>query len=451
MSVRSLKHTSVKSAQKTSSGVFSSTTPPTDPTAGALWFNTELGKTFVWYIDVDGGQWVEVGSDAAPAPLNDLDYFSDVALSSSTAGDALVYNGSEWTNQPRPGRNLVNNGAVQVHQRGTSATGITASGYYTIDRWRFFTTGVGTWTQTIENDAPTGSGLRKSVKVLCTTANAAPGADQEVTFYQQIEGQNLQHIKKGTVDANPVTLSFWVKSNVTGTYISELRDGNSSVRQVSAQYTISTSATWEKKVIVFPEDLLGEIANNTAGGILVNFFLSAGSNYTSGTLNTVWNLDVTANRAIGQTNLAANTNNYWQITGVQLEVGPVATSFEFKPYEQELAECQRYYFRVFPETTNRIISQGYNNSSTAHISVTEFPVTMRTRPGSLEQNGTASHYTIAHQATTTNCSSVPTYNVATTANAGVSTFSVASGLTAGQSARVLTNDATAYLAWSVDL
>jgi hypothetical protein len=252
--------------------------------------------------------------------------------------------------QGAPNRNLIINGAMQVAQRGTSTASITSSGYYTVDRFQMANVTLGTWTQSVENDAPTGSGFRKSLKVLCTTADAAPAAGDVLAINHLFEGQNLQLISKGTASAQQLTLSFWVKSNVTGTYIVNLRDDDNT-RSVSTSYSVSASATWEKKTIVFPADTTGAFDNDNAGSLGLVFFLGAGTNFTSGTLNTSWASTVTANRAVGQTNLAAATNNYWQITGVQLEVGAVATPFEFKPFEQELKECQRYFEKSYDLST----------------------------------------------------------------------------------------------------
>jgi hypothetical protein len=245
-----------------------------------------------------------------------------------------------------PFRNLIINGAMQVAQRGTSVTGITGVGYNTADRFQIVASSLGTWTQSVENDAPTGSGFRKSLKMLCTTADAAPASSDLLKLNHNIEGQNLQAIRKGTSSAQQLTLSFWVKSNATGTYIVELND-NDNTRSVSAAYSIASSGTWEKKTIVFPADTTGAFDNDNALSLQLGFFLGSGTDRTSGTLQTSWGSEVAVNRAVGQTNLAAATNNYWQITGVQLEVGAVATPFEFKPFEQELRECQRYYEKSY--------------------------------------------------------------------------------------------------------
>jgi hypothetical protein len=243
-------------------------------------------------------------------------------------------------------KNLIINGAMQVAQRATSVSSVTSGGFLTVDRWNQGITTQGTWTVSVENDAPTGSGFRKSHKMLCTTADASPAAADNIQFFQPVEGQNLQQIKKGTAAAEQLTISFWVKSNVTGTYIVNLYD-NDNARIISKSYTISASGTWEYKTITFPADTTGAFDNDNNLSLYVIWGLGAGSNMTSGTLATTWQSAVEANRYPGQTNLAAATNNYWQVTGIQLEVGDTATPFEFKPFDIELAQCQRYYVNMY--------------------------------------------------------------------------------------------------------
>jgi hypothetical protein len=278
-------------------------------------------------------------------------------------------------------RNLVINGAMQVAQRGTSTASITSSGYYTADRFRLDITTQGTWTQSVENDAPTGSGFRKSLKMLCTTADATPAAGDRIMISTTSEGQNLQAIRKGTSSAQQLTASFWVKSNVTGTYIVSFFDYDNS-RSVSAAYSIASSGTWEKKTIVLPADTTGAFDNDNAASLDLNFYLGAGTDFTSGTLNTVWSANNNANNAVGQTNLAAATNNYWQITGVQLEVGAVATPFEFKPIDVEFAQCQRYY-------NLNLNGSGWSNSTTQVAFSAPTATLMRATPSVTLINGTS--------------------------------------------------------------
>ena len=305
------------------------------------------------------------------------------STSTAAGGISIAADGSVSGALPSPNRNLLYNGAMQVAQRGTSTAGITSGGYYTADRFAHDLSSLGTWTQSIENDAPSGSGLRRSLKYLCTSADSSPSASDRLYLLQVLEGQDVQRIAKGTASAQQLTLSFWVKSNVTGAYRVEIFDADNT-RQVSGAYAISASATWERKTITFPADTTGALDNDNSASLYVNFWLGAGSNYTSGTLNTSWAASTDANRAVGQTNLAAATNNYWQITGVQLEVGPVATSFEFKSYGQELRECQRYYQRTVAGTGFGYCAYGNAiDSTTARVGL--FPkVTMRAVPTSTE-------------------------------------------------------------------
>jgi len=279
--------------------------------------------------------------------------------------------------------NLIINGAMQVSQRGTSTTGITGTGYYTADRWLSGVGTMGTWTQTVENDGPTGSGFRKSFKILCTTADASPAAGDFVNVRQSLEGQNVQSIRKGTSDAQQLTMSFWVKANVTGTYIVELNDIDNS-RVVAASYSILSSGTWEKKTLVFPADTTGVLDNDNAVSLRPQFWLGAGSDFTSGTLATSWQSSTNANRAVGQVNLAAATNNYWQITGVQLEVGPVANPFNFKDFGTELAACRRYYKRNTAGTIFGLVL-GTGSSANTTVAIATFnDGLMRVAPTSVE-------------------------------------------------------------------
>jgi hypothetical protein len=298
----------------------------------------------------------------------------------TVAGVDASGNGVGGLAHPPTFKNLVINGAMQVAQRNTSVAGITTSDYRTVDRWFFSMSSLGTWTQTAENDAPTGSGFRKSTKVLCTTADASPAAGDYLGFEQRFEGQNLQQIAKGTSSAKELTASFWVKSNVTGTYIVELNDNT---RTVNKSYTISSSGTWEKKTITFPADTTVTIDNDNALRFVLLFWLGAGSTFTSGTLQTSWASTVNANRAVGQVNLASATNNYWQITGVQLEVGSTATEFEFKPIDVELAQCQRYYWKGTGSDYNAY-GMGHMGGSTTATIVVPVTVTMRANPTAIE-------------------------------------------------------------------
>ena len=237
-------------------------------------------------------------------------------------------------------KNIIINGSMDIAQRGTSVAGV--GNAYVLDRWNILPGTLGTWTKSQSTDVPTGQGFATSLKMDCTTADASPSASEFLMVRQKFEGQNLQYIKKGTANAESTTLSFWVKSNKTGTYICELRDSDNS-RQINKSYTINSANTWEKKTITFPGDTTGTLDNDNAVSLSLQFWLGAGSDYTSGTLQTDWGSQTPANRAVGQVNLADSTSNEWYVTGVQLEAGSVASDFEFLPVDVNLQRCQRYF------------------------------------------------------------------------------------------------------------
>jgi len=240
-------------------------------------------------------------------------------------------------------RNLIINGAMQVSERDTSQGGITSSGYYTLDRFKTEISSAGTWSNSQSSTSP--DGFSYSLKFDCTTADGSLSAGNYLLLSQYIEGQNLQHLKKGTSDAEALTLSFHVRSNKTGTYIVEFYDSDNS-RSISKSYTISSADTWEKKTITIDGDTSGAFGADNGGSLGIFFYLAAGSNFTSGTLNTSWGSRTLANIAVGQVNLADNTSNEWYITGVQLEVGRKETIFEHTSQGEMERLCQRYFFKT---------------------------------------------------------------------------------------------------------
>ena len=295
---------------------------------------------------------------AIPLSANDLE---DNIISTAKIQDNAV-TAAKYI-EPIPFRNIIINGDMSIAQRGTSTASITADGYYTIDRMKTVCTTMGTWTQSQSTDVPTGQGFANSLKMDCTTADASPASGDVIRIQHRIEGLNLQYLKKGTSNAESTTVSFWVKSNKTGTYIIELYDvGNA--RQISKSYTIDSASTWEKKTITFAGDTTGAIDNDNSAGLQFGFYLGAGSNYTSGTLNTSWNSVTTANRAVGQVNLADSTANEFFITGIQLEAGTTASDFEFLPVDVNLQRCLRYYEKKKATTNYGNYANGQCNSTT---------------------------------------------------------------------------------------
>ena len=286
-----------------------------------------------------------------------------------------------------PFRNIIINGDMSLAQRATSASSITSGGYHACDRWKEDMTSAGTWTISQSTTVPTGQGFATSLKMDCTTANGSLSANSELMVQQRLEGQMLQYLKKGTSDAVSTTLSFWVRSNKTGTYICELQDVDNT-RQISKSYTISSANTWEKKTITFPGDTTGALDNNNARSLDCSFYLAAGSDLSSGTLSTTWTAKTDANRAVGQVNLADSTSNEWYVTGVQLEAGTSASDFEFLPVDVNTTRCFRYYQKTFEYSQVPVDNsqkfeyhfiEPYSGSSISGI-ISYFSVEMRVQP-----------------------------------------------------------------------
>ena len=276
-------------------------------------------------------------------------------------------------------RNLIINGAMQVAQRDTSST---SAGMKTVDRFmlEWYNTDQVAFTQSQSTDAP--PDFSKSFKVDVTTAETTLDANEYSWIRYVLEAQDCQQLNYNSSNAKSVTLSFWVKSYQTGDFAVNLNkypDGSN--RAITSTYTVNQSATWEKKTITFVGDTAGGGINDDNGmGISIYFFLAAGTDFKGSSANTnQWADYTSAGWANGQAvNLFSSTDNYLQITGVQLEVGSVATDFEHRSYAQELALCQRYY-QVIAEGQNSIIGICYTVSSYFY-SIIDLLVPMRTTP-----------------------------------------------------------------------
>jgi hypothetical protein len=282
----------------------------------------------------------------------------------------------------------------------------------------------------------------------CTTADAAPSGADVLILEQIFEGQNLQYLKKGTANAVSLTLSFWVKSTKTGTFIATLQDNDNS-RTISKSYTVNVTDTWEKKTITFEGDTSGVLGNDNGASLILQLWLGAGTDYTSGTLATSWEPTVTANRAVGQVNIADSTSNDWYITGVQLEAGTTASDFEFLPVDVNLARCQRYYYghAIGSDTFKPIGGVSYYSSSIV-IGFLQFPSTMRTIPSLVSTSG-VSFYRIDRNTSQNYLNSLTIVNTSENMT-GVVNITEASG-TAGDSGWLYTNDASATVAFNSEL
>ena len=347
-------------------------------------------------------------------------------------------------------RNFVINGAFQVAQRATSVTGVTGDGYQAVDRFKTAISSAGTFTLSQAADGP--AGFSTCHKFDCTTAKSSLDAGNYILFFQTIEARNLQSLGFGSSGAKQITLSFYVKSNKTGTYIAELALGDATNASNNSQaYTISSANTWERKTLTYAAQTVDVINNDSGEGMNIFFWLGAGSQWSSGTLNpNVWANTTSANRAVGQVNLADSTSNEWSITGVQLELGEQATPFEHRSFGDELRKCQRYY-AVRENTAGSLkyysqALQAYNTTSVYGV-IADYPVTMRTTP-TVSQSGTFGAYT----ASSGNASMPSTIgNLFATSHAwGTGGWDSGSSLTAGH-ASVMYADTNAKLMADAEL
>jgi hypothetical protein len=239
-------------------------------------------------------------------------------------------------------KNRIINGDMRIDQRNAGAA-VTANTGYSLDRWKIFNNTDGAWSIQQDSSAPTE--FNNSLKVTVTTADASLGSTQNAWITQAIEGFNTSDLGWGTANAKTVTFSFWVRSSLTGTF-SLFFLNSAANRSYVTNYTINAADTWEQKSVTLTGDTSGTWIGATNGiGLYAAFNMATGSSYI-GTVNT-WGSYIQATS--GSVQLLSTLNATWYITGVQLEVGSVATPFERRPYGTELQLCQRYYETTYPE------------------------------------------------------------------------------------------------------
>ena len=288
--------------------------------------------------------------------------------------------------QQGKGKNYIYNGDTSLCQRATSVSNVGDGneGYHVQDRYSVEVSGSspsGKLTMSRATEVP--DGFQYSMKFDCTTAESSLAADESFRFEQRLEGQDLYAWKKGTSDAVSVTLSFWVNATKTGTNIVRLYDNNNT-RHIAKSYTVNSSNTWEYKTITYAGDTTGAFNRDNGTSLQILFYLAAGSNFTSGTLATSWAANNAANGAVGQVNNLDSTSNNFHITGIQLELGTVATEFQNETYGENFIRCARYY----EERTGGIL-YGYNmNGGGYDYSHWEFKVRKRATPTCTGHTGT---------------------------------------------------------------
>ena len=365
-----------------------------------------------------------------------------------------MYSGAISANAVTPSVNMksrIINGGMTIDQRNAGASvtaGTTVN--YPVDRFGVYGSQASKFTAQQSSTAPTGF----SNSILITSSSAYSVTSSDIFRLQHyIEGFNTADLMFGTANAKTVTLSFWVRSSLTGTFGGSLMNSGTN-RAYPFSYAISVADTWEQKSITIAGDTTGTWVGATNGiGLRIFWGLGVGSTYsgTSGAWNATDNNSVTGAVSVVGTNGAT-----FYITGVQLEVGSTATSFDYRPYGTELALCYRYawnYSSALSSNGSYLRYLSTRNASTTGVAGTLiFPVEMRTTP-SLTTTGTASNYAVTHTGGNTACSTVPAIG-----GDGSSRFqvnlevNVASGLTSGQGSQLMSNNnQTSFLLFSAEL
>ena len=337
-------------------------------------------------------------------------------------------------------KNRIINGAMVIDQRATT---VTTASTFTVDRWQvdnLTTSGGVSFAQS--STAP--AGFNNSLKITVTSADSSVAVSDIVEFRQWVEGYNFGDLNFGSANAQAVTLSFWVNSSITGTYGVSLRNSDSNRVYVST-YTISSANTWEQKTITVAGDTTGTWLTTNGRGLGITFAVMAGSNF-QGTANT-WG--TTNNRTTSaQANLLATNGATFYITGVQLEKGSTATSFDYRDYGRELMLCQRYYYGYVSGSGKLVARGGYYSSTQVEGSI-YFPTTMRTTPTLVATSGT-NYYIVYRGGGDDAINSLTLNNEGSAASVSVYNNADASG-TIGYAAQIATNNASASVAFNAEL
>ena len=339
-------------------------------------------------------------------------------------------------------RNKIINGAMVIDQRNAGAA-VTSSGSFPVDRFRLGFTMDGACSAQQDTVAP--AGFVNSLKFTTTTADTNLGTSQVVFMQQRIEGNNLFDLGWGTASAQTVTLSFWVRSSLTGTFGGSIQNSAEN-RSYPFTYAISSANTWEQKSITISGDTSGTWLTTNGIGIRLNFSMGAGSSL-SGTAGAWAGADLIS--ATGAVSVIGTLSATWQVTGVQLEKGSTATSFDYRPYGTEFNLCLRYALMI-KNGTNSIDRFGLGStvSATTVQMLIQHPVAFRAAP-TLTTTGTAADYQVYSTAVTA-CNAAPTLGEGSQYNSRLN-FITAGGLTGGQVSQASGANTNAYLLFSAEL
>ena len=342
-------------------------------------------------------------------------------------------------------KNRIINGDMRIDQRNAGASvAITTSDNYTLDRWQGTASANSRYTVQRDAGAVTPPAGFTNYLGATSVSSGAPGSTDSYLISQFIEGFNVADLGWGTANAQTVTLSFWVRSSLTGAFGGTITNSAGN-RSYPFAYTISAANTWEQKSVTITGDTSGTWLTNNGIGLRVRFSMGMGSSLL-GTAG-AWAAGFVG-APTGSTNVIATNGATFYVTGVQLEEGVVSTNFDVRPYGTELSLCQRYYYRVYGAG---VFGSGYANSATESRYFVPIPTTLRVAPTAVDQSGTAANYQIRSSGgLTTICNGVPVFVSATT-NSAFLTSTVASGLTTGQGILIDSGSASAYLGFSAEL
>ena len=238
--------------------------------------------------------------------------------------------------------NLLMNGDMAISQRATSLSGQTGATIRCVDRFNIVEGADAAFDVAQSSTAP--DGFNNSLKIDTSTADSSLASTQYASVYQRLEGLDVQQLLWGTSSAKSITLSFYVRSNVTGTYSVTINAADASSGYQSQTYTINSANTWEKKTITFIGETTTAIPDDNTNAFAVDWCLGSGTGYTSGgATGQAWSSDVTKYFGGQAVNIMSSTDNEWLLTGVQLELGEVATPFKYESHGDNLQRCQRYY------------------------------------------------------------------------------------------------------------
>ena len=248
-------------------------------------------------------------------------------------------------------KNIIINGDMSIAQRGTSFTSLGGVSQYNLDRWETIGINVGSGRYQVDQSTDTPTGFTYSQKISCTTAEASQDVNNQLYLEQQIEGLNSSYLNYYVASPDTVTLSFWVKSNLTGSYSVALKlsDNGSAIdagatRIYPTTYSISSANTWEKKTVTITLDSATtetKVVNN-GFAVATQFWLGAGTSRDGETTN-AWKNNANGAATSDNLNLLGSTANEWYITGIQLEAGTTASDFEFLPVDVQTQRWLRYY------------------------------------------------------------------------------------------------------------